>query len=64
MADDWNTVTIIGSRRNQAAGGGNKERQLNIARRQGAAIVTETKVGCRYCHHNYGRMPLLSLKLR
>ena len=44
MADDWNTVTIIGSRRNQAAGGGNKERQLNIARRQGAAIVTETKV--------------------
>ena len=52
MADDWNTVTIIGSRRNQAAGGGNKERQLNIARRQGAAIVTETKVGGRYCHWN------------
>jgi len=45
MADDWNTVTIIGSRRNQAAGGGNKERQLNIARRQGAPIVTETKYG-------------------
>ena len=44
MADDWNTVTIIGSRRNQAGGGGNKERQLNIARRQGAAITTETKV--------------------
>lgn len=45
MSDDWNTVTIIGSRRNQAAGGGNKERALNIARRQGAAIVTETKYG-------------------
>ena len=44
MSDDWNTVTIIGSRRNQAAGGGNKERAVNIARRQGAAISTESKV--------------------
>ncbi len=64
MADDWNTVTIIGSRRNQAAGGGNKERQLNIARRQGAAIVTETKVACRNCHWTWSKMPLLSPKLR
>jgi len=41
--DDWNSVTVIGSRRNAAAGGGNKERSLNIARRQGAQITTESK---------------------
>ncbi|XP_023328369.1 endothelial differentiation-related factor 1 homolog [Eurytemora carolleeae] len=43
--DDWNSVTVIGSRRNAAAGGGNKERSLNIARRQGAHIITESKYG-------------------
>jgi len=44
MADDWNTVTVIGNRRT-AAGGGNKEKQLNMARRQGLAISTDSKYG-------------------
>jgi len=42
---DWDTVTVIGSRRNAAGGGGNKERQLNMARRQGEKITTESKYG-------------------
>jgi len=41
---DWDTVTVIGSRRN-AAGSGSKEAQLNAARRQGAAITTDHKYG-------------------
>jgi len=44
MADDWNTVTVIGNRRN-AAGGGSKEKQLNMARRQGLSVTTDSKYG-------------------
>ena len=44
--DDWNTVTVIGNKRGGQTGGGmNKERQVNLARRQGAAVSTETKYG-------------------
>lgn len=42
---DWDTVTVIGSRRNMQGGGANKEKNLNIARRQGLTIVTDTKYG-------------------
>ena len=47
MADDWQTApTIIGNRRGGAQGGNmSKERQVAIARRQGAAISTESKYG-------------------
>jgi len=44
MSDDWNTVTIIGNKRGGATGGG-KDRQVNLARRQGMAVSTETKYG-------------------
>ena len=43
--DDWNTVTVIGNRRGGASGNISKERQLNIARRQGAQVSTDTKYG-------------------
>jgi len=45
MSDDWNTVTVIGNRRGGAQGGMGKERQVNLARRQGAAVSTESKYG-------------------
>ena len=46
MSDDWNTVTVIGNRRGGAQGGGmGKERQVNLARRQGASVSTEGKYG-------------------
>jgi putative transcription factor len=45
MSDDWNTVTVIGNRRGGGTGGGNKDRQVNLARRQGVAVSTETKYG-------------------
>lgn len=44
MSDDWNTVTVIGNKRGGATGGG-KDRQLNLARRQGMGISTESKYG-------------------
>jgi len=44
MSDDWNTVTVIGNKRGGATGGG-KDRQVNLARRQGMAVSTETKYG-------------------
>jgi len=44
MADDWNTTTVIGNRRHQM-GGANKEKAVNIARRQGMAVSTDTKYG-------------------
>ena len=43
--DDWNTVTVIGNRRGGASGNISKERQLNIARRQGAQVTTDSKYG-------------------
>ena len=43
--DDWNTVTVIGNKRGGASGNISKERQLNIARRQGAQVSTDTKYG-------------------
>jgi len=43
MSDDWNTVTIIGNRRNQTGGGGQKA--VNAARRQGGDVSTSTKYG-------------------
>jgi len=45
MADDWNTVTVIGNRRNMQGGGANKERAVNQARRQGLSVTTDTKYG-------------------
>jgi len=45
MSDDWNTVTVIGNRRGGAQGGMGKERQVNLARRQGASVSTENKYG-------------------
>merc|ERR1719461_1084714 len=47
MSDDWQTApTVIGNRRGGAQGGNmSKERQVAIARRQGAAISTEQKYG-------------------
>jgi len=45
MSDDWNTVTVIGNKRGGAGGGMNKDRQVNLARRQGQAVSTETKYG-------------------
>jgi len=44
MSDDWNTVTVIGNRRNQAGGGGGKN-AVNAARRQGADVSTSSKYG-------------------
>ena len=38
-------VTTIGNRRGGASGNISKERQLNMARRQGAAVTTDTKYG-------------------
>ena len=43
MSSDWNTVTVIGNRKGGNTGNVSKERQLNLARRQGAAIATESK---------------------
>ena len=43
--DDWNTVSVIGNKRGGAAGNVSKERQVNLARRQGAAVNTESKYG-------------------
>jgi len=45
MSNDWDTVTVIGNRRSAAGGSANKEKQLNVARRQGMAISTEAKYG-------------------
>ena len=45
MSDDWNSVTVIGNRRGGNQGNMSKERQLNLARRQGANISTESKYG-------------------
>merc|ERR1711935_1314024 len=45
MGDDWNTVTVIGNKRGGAGGGMSKDRQVNVARRQGAAVSTEQKYG-------------------
>jgi len=45
MSNDWDTVTVIGNRRSAAGGSANKEKQLNVARRQGMAISTESKYG-------------------
>jgi len=42
---DWNTgVTVIGNKRGGATGGG-KDRLVNLARRQGMAVTTDTKYG-------------------
>ena len=45
MSDDWNTVTVIGNRTGGSKGGMSKERQVNLARRQGAGVTTEQKYG-------------------
>ena len=46
MADDRNTVTVIGNRWGGAQGGcTGKERAVNLARRQGTQISTEGKYG-------------------
>jgi putative transcription factor len=51
MADDWDTVTKIGSKVRPGGGSAAKEKvirseaQLNAARRQGADIATEKKFG-------------------
>ena len=45
MSDDWNTVTVIGNRTGGNKGGMSKERQVNLARRQGAGGSTEQKYG-------------------
>ena len=45
MSDDWNTVTVIGNRTGGNKGGMSKERQVNLARRQGAGVATEQKYG-------------------
>ena len=45
MSDDWNTVTVIGNRTGGNKGGMSKERQGNLARRQGAGVSTEQKYG-------------------
>jgi len=45
MSDDWNTVTVIGNRRGGANSGMGKERAVNLARRQGANVATESKYG-------------------
>ena len=45
MSDDWNTVTVIGNRTGGNKGGMSKERQVNLARRQGAGVSTEQKYG-------------------
>jgi len=44
MSDDWNTVTIIGNRRNQGGGSGG-QKAINAARRQGADVSTNSKYG-------------------
>lgn len=38
-------VTVIGNRRGGASGNISKERQLNMARRQGASVSTDSKYG-------------------
>ncbi len=38
-------VTVIGNKRGCASGNISKERQLNIARRQGASVATDSKYG-------------------
>eukprot|EP00088_Acartia_fossae_P019130 TRINITY_DN2110_c0_g1_i1.p1 TRINITY_DN2110_c0_g1~~TRINITY_DN2110_c0_g1_i1.p1 ORF type:complete len:166 (-),score=56.72 TRINITY_DN2110_c0_g1_i1:475-927(-) len=43
--NDWDTVTVIGNRRAAAGGSANKEKQLNMARRQGMEIATSSKYG-------------------
>lgn len=44
MADDWNTVTVIGNR--QGARGASKSvSAVNAARRRGDEVATETKYG-------------------
>jgi len=43
MADDWNTVTIIGNHRNHSSGKGSGA--VNAARRQGGDVSTSTKYG-------------------
>ena len=45
MSDDWNTVTVIGNRTGGSKGGMSKERQGNLARRQGQGVSTEQKYG-------------------
>jgi putative transcription factor len=51
MADEWDTVTKIGSKVRAGGASGPKEKvirseaQLNAARRQGADIATEKKFG-------------------
>jgi hypothetical protein len=51
MADEWDTVTKIGSKVRPGGGSAAKEKvirseaQLNAARRQGADIATEKKFG-------------------
>jgi len=45
MADDWNTVTVIGNHRNSHGGGGKGSGAVNTARRQGGDVSTSSKYG-------------------
>ena len=44
MADDWNTVTVIGNR-GGGRGGSKSAGAVNAARRRGDAVNTEQKYG-------------------
>ena len=44
MADDWNTVTVIGNR-GGGRGGGKSAGAVNAARRRGDEVATESKYG-------------------
>ena len=44
MADDWNTVTVIGNR-GGGRGAGKSAGAVNAARRRGDEVATESKYG-------------------
>lgn len=50
MADDWNTVTVIGSRQ-MGRGAAKSSSAVNAARRRGEAVDTEQKYGAAQNKH-------------
>ena len=55
MADDWNTVTIIGNR-SGGRGASKSASAVNAARRRGEAVATEQKYGAGQNKHSVTSM--------
>jgi len=55
MADDWNTVTVIGNR-GAGRGSGKSTSAVNAARRRGDAVSTEQKYGAGQNKHSVSSM--------